>query len=367
MASLTLNNISKIYPSGVQAVTDANVDIKDGEFVVLIGPSGCGKSTMLRMIAGLEEISKGDMYIGDKRVNNVAPADRDIGMVFQNYALYGNMTVYDNIGISLAIRHEKANKIHEKTMAASETVELKEVLNRKPDKLSGGQRQRVALGRTIVRDSGIILMDEPLSNLDAKLRAQTRREIVELHNKLGVTVVYVTHDQIEAMTMADRIVILNHGVIQQIGTPQELYLYPNNIFVAGFIGSPATNFIEGVVKGEKLIVELGDSKVANLTIPKTHKTVIEKYQDKKVILGIRPENISCAKNDCALKDNTITLDVELTEYLGAEQLIYFILNGKQMTAKVVTDEELANQQEVQLGFKLEEAHFFDSETEDRII
>jgi len=366
MARLTLKHITKIYSGGVKAVSDANVEINDGEFVVLIGPSGCGKSTLLRMIAGLEEITEGDLLIDGKRVNNIAPADRDIGMVFQNYALYGNMTVYDNIGISLAIRHKKADYIHEKTMKAAKTVELTEVLNNKPANLSGGQRQRVALGRTIVRDSSIILMDEPLSNLDAKLRAQTRREIVGLHNELGVTVVYVTHDQIEAMTMADRIVIINHGVVQQIGTPKELYLYPANIFVAGFIGSPPTNFITGVVKDNKFIFATGENEEKGFIIPQCHQTLIDNYQDKKVVLGIRPENISCAKSDCLVSKNKLTCDVELTEYLGAEHLVYFILNGKQMIARVSTEQELAMKQEVQLAFKLEDAHFFDSETEKRI-
>ena len=244
MAGLKLVNIQKQYDNGFVAVHDFNLEIKDGEFIVLVGPSGCGKSTLLRMIAGLEGISEGKLYIDDECVNLVAPSNRNIAMVFQNYALYGNMTVYENMGFSLTVRHKDSDEIHEKVMKAANVVDLEQVLNRIPANLSGGQRQRVALGRSIVRDAKVFLLDEPLSNLDAKLRTETRKELVKLHKKLNTTFIYVTHDQIEAMTMADRMVIMKDGAVQQVGTPAQVYNYPCNMFVGGFIGTPPMNFME---------------------------------------------------------------------------------------------------------------------------
>lgn len=368
MAGLKLENITKVYPSGIQAVSDANIDIKDGEFIVLVGPSGCGKSTLLRMIAGLEEISEGDLLIDGKRVNNAAPADRDIAMVFQNYALYGHMTVYDNMGLSLTVRHKESDHIHKEVMNAAEVVELGDLLNRKPDKLSGGQRQRVALGRSIVRDAGVFLLDEPLSNLDAKLRTKTRKELVELHQTLGTTFVYVTHDQVEAMTMADRIVILDSGVIQQIGTPKELYESPENLFVAGFIGSPAMNFIDGEVKNGHFTSYCDNgTEVLSIAIPDNRMRVLKPYEGKKVRLGIRPEHLS----DQPLfldkySESTMKIKADIVEFLGSDQLIHFNIKGTPMTASIRARQPILRGEEVKLAIKMREIHFFDIETERRI-
>ena len=264
MASLKLVNINKIYPNGAHAVHDFNLDIKDGEFIVMVGPSGCGKSTTLRMIAGLESISSGDLILDGERVNKLAPVDRDVAMVFQNYALYYNMSVHDNIGISLKIKHEQKNTIHNSILETSKKFDLVDYLNRLPANLSGGQRQRVALCRTVVRNPRVFLMDEPLSNLDAKLREKTRSEIVSLQRELKTTTIYVTHDQIEAMTMADRIVIMNNGYIMQVGTPTELYDKPDNLFVAGFIGTPNMNFIKCIVDGTSLHIKMKLSPLQSL-------------------------------------------------------------------------------------------------------
>lgn len=362
MADLELKNINKIYPEGFQAVYDCNIDIKNGEFIVLVGPSGCGKSTLLRMIAGLEEITSGDMLLDGKRINDTAPSDRDIAMVFQNYALYGNMTVYENMGLSLTVRHENTDKIHKKVMKAADIADLKSYLNRKPNNLSGGQRQRVALGRSIVRDATIFLMDEPLSNLDAKLRTSTRKEIVALHNKLNKTFIYVTHDQIEAMTMADRVVILNKGKVQQIATPSELYLSPENIFVGGFIGSPPMNFMKGHIDGNRFVNES-----FNVKIPEDKMKILTDYIGKEIILGIRPEHFS--NEPVSLKkysDSVVDCVVDVVEFLGADMLIHFKLREKKLVSKIRARQSYSYGDNIRLAVKMDEVHFFDAETESRI-
>ncbi|WP_058485788.1 ABC transporter ATP-binding protein [Defluviitalea phaphyphila] len=361
MKILELKNINKIYPGGFQAVYDCNISIENGEFIVLVGPSGCGKSTLLRMIAGLEEISSGEMLFKGKLINDIAPSDRNIAMVFQNYALYGNMTVYENIGFSLTVRHENSDIIHEKVMKTADIVDLKDYLNRFPKNLSGGQRQRVALGRSIVKDSDILLMDEPLSNLDAKLRTRTRREIVQLHRKLNKTIIYVTHDQVEAMTMADRIVVLNNGHIQQIGTPQELYLTPENIFVGGFIGSPPMSFIEGEIKGNRFI-----AKGMDLEMPNDRMSALKQYDNKKVIVGIRPEHFYIPlENDS--NSNILECKIDVREFLGADTLLYFYVGDNRLIAKIETKTHtIDNMEKIKLAIKMDEIHFFDIETEKRI-
>lgn len=357
MANLSMQNINKIYPGGFQAVYDFNMDIKHGEFIVLVGPSGCGKSTMLRMIAGLETISSGDMVLGEKKINKVAPADRDIAMVFQNYALYGNMTVYENMGFSLTVRHVNGDEIHTKVMQAAETVEMNPELNRKPKKLSGGQRQRVALGRAIVRDSSVFLLDEPLSNLDAKLRHHMRKELVGLHRSLGSTFIYVTHDQVEAMAMADRLVVLNLGVVQQIGTPMEVYNYPENVFVSTFIGSPSMNLIEGKIQDGHFV-----NKELNLKLSDEKVKLLNGYNNKTVILGIRPEDFKVASGE-----NSFPCKISLAEYLGSEYHLSFTINGRDLKAKIpTTDLDGCDLKTVNLSIDMNQVHFFDHETEVRI-
>jgi sn-glycerol 3-phosphate transport system ATP-binding protein len=319
MAQVSLSNIAKVYPTGIQAVQPASFDIPDGEFVVLVGPSGCGKSTMLRMIAGLEEISEGTLVIGDRIVNDVDPADRDIAMVFQNYALYPHMTVRKNIGYGLKNRKIPAAVIDEKVKAASAMLNLDDYLDRKPSQLSGGQRQRVAMGRAIVRDPALFLFDEPLSNLDAKLRNQMRIEIKALQRRLGVTSVYVTHDQVEAMTMADRIIVMNAGRIEQIGTPAEVYNTPATTFVASFMGAPPMNLMEGRFEGGA--VRVGD--VAVMAVPSG--------QTGKVTVGIRPEDIVPDAN------GPLELDIALVEELGAHRLLHGAIGGQQISVHVGKD------------------------------
>ena len=288
MASISLNHIKKVYPGDIEVISDLNLQIKDKEFVVLVGPSGCGKSTTLRMIAGLEEISDGEMYIGDRKVNDVAPKDRDIAMVFQNYALYPHMTVYKNMAFALKLRKTPKDEIDRKVHEAAKVLDIEHLLNRKPKQLSGGQRQRVALGRAMVRDPAVFLLDEPLSNLDAKLRTQMRTEIIKLHQKLDTTFVYVTHDQTEAMTMGDRIVVMKGGEIQQADTPQTLYDHPCNLFVAGFIGSPQMNFMDAELgrdaDGYKLTF-------ADQSLHFAGSDALSEYVGKTVVFGIRPENL----------------------------------------------------------------------------
>lgn len=330
MAKVELKNICKSYEKKVEIVKSINLEINDKEFIVLVGPSGCGKSTILRMIAGLEEITSGEILIGEKVVNNMHPKDRDIAMVFQNYALYPHMDVYDNMAFGLKMRKFKKDVIDERVKEAAEILNLTEYLHRKPRQLSGGQRQRVALGRAIVREPQVFLMDEPLSNLDAKLRVQMRFEIKKLHDRLKTTFVYVTHDQVEAMTMGDRIVVLNGGVIQQADTPENIYNDPENMFVAGFIGSPAMNFIETQVLADKTI------KLENYVIYNEELGRIVENNNltgKKVVIGVRPEHFYPNYNG-------IKIIPELVEMLGGEKLAHFYLQGKKVVAKIPSEQEI---------------------------
>lgn len=358
MSELSLQHIDKIYPGGVQAVFDFNIEIEHGEFVVLVGPSGCGKSTVLRMIAGLEEISAGDMYLSDKRINDVAPSNRDITMVFQNYALYGHMSVYKNMGFSQIIRGENPDVIHEKVMKAAEVVQLKGQLNRYPRNLSGGQRQRVALGRSIVKLASVILMDEPLSNLDAKLRVQSRRELTNLHKELDNTFVYVTHDQTEAMTMATRIVVMDAGHVQQIGSPEEVYHWPENVFVGGFIGSPPMNFISGHVEEGRFIAPGMD-----LPIPQDLLDVIGTKHLQDIILGVRPEHFS---SDPGPNYEPIQAEVTKSEYLGDHAMVYLEVDGTTFIANLRLNAKRTIGSSAEYYIDMSRAHFFDPETEMRI-
>jgi len=320
MSGVSLNHITKIFPGGVTAVSDFCLNIEDKEFIVLVGPSGCGKSTTLRMVAGLEEISEGELYIADKLVNDVAPKDRDIAMVFQNYALYPHMTVYDNMAFGLKLRKTPKDEIRRRVEEAARILDIGHLLNRKPKALSGGQRQRVALGRAIVREPKVFLMDEPLSNLDAKLRVAMRTEITKLHQRLQTTFIYVTHDQTEAMTMGSRIVVMKDGIIQQVDTPQNLYDYPINQFVAGFIGSPQMNFFDVKFdrEGKDVVALFGDNKIV-VPAGKIAKFTDEGYIGKEVVMGIRPENIHDEQAVLtAYPDANVTANVEVTELMGSE-------------------------------------------------
>lgn len=355
MATLSLQNLSKVYDSGNLAVEKFNMEIKDGEFVVLVGPSGCGKSTTLRMIAGLESISDGKLIIDGKDVTDKASKDRDIAMVFQNYALYGNMTVYQNMGFSLMLQKADPEIIHTKVMAAAKILGLTQQLNKKPNALSGGQRQRVAMGRSIVRAPKVFLFDEPLSNLDAKLRSSMRREIKLLHHKLGTTMIYVTHDQTEALTLADRIVVMSMGHVQQIGTPFEIYNNPNNVFVASFIGTPPMNFFDGEIKDGKFVAKSFSHALDIDTL-----NLLGNYADngKKVTLGVRPENI--------LIGNELPFNVELVEHLGPSSLLHGILDNHEITVKAKGWLEYKSNEAINLNFDLSHACFFDEESGDRI-
>ncbi len=351
MASLSLQNLNKIYDNNVQAVFDFNMEIKDGEFIVLVGPSGCGKSTTLRMIAGLEDITSGNLIIDGEDVTTKPPKDRDIAMVFQNYALYGHMTIYENMAFSLNLLHEDPNVIHEKVLAAAEILGLTDQLNKKPKQLSGGQRQRVAMGRAIVRTPKVFLFDEPLSNLDAKLRGATRREILLLHKRLGATMIYVTHDQTEALTLADRIVCMSMGYVQQIGTPLELYDTPNNLFVASFIGLPPMNFFDCKVEGEQLV---GDG--IEYPLSEEEKKLLAAYAGKTITLGVRPENITHGSD--------MKLSVTLNENLGQTTLVHGTIGGHKATAKL---REWANYKlGDEVGVSFDRVHFFDKETTNAI-
>ena len=375
MASLSLKNIYKTYAGGVTAVSDFNLEIKDKEFIILVGPSGCGKSTTLRMIAGLEEITSGDLYIGDKRVNDMAPKDRDIAMVFQNYALYPHMTVFDNMAFGLKLRKVPKDEIRRRVEEAARILDIEHLLDRKPKALSGGQRQRVALGRAIVREPKVFLLDEPLSNLDAKLRAQMRTELSKLHKKLGTTFIYVTHDQTEAMTMADRIVVMKDGFIQQVNAPQVLYDVPVNMFVAGFIGSPQMNFVDcKVIKKEgDYYVEFGseDTKTKRgvkyqikILKEKIEGIDMDQYVGKEEILGIRPEDVHDEPRYLeTMKDCTVRADVEVTELMGAETYLYLNVEGINLTARVEPTSKARPGDNIEIVIDNTKMHLFDRETE----
>ena len=365
MASITLKNIYKIYEGDVVAVTDFNLEIIDKEFVVLVGPSGCGKSTTLRMIAGLEEISKGELYIGDRLVNDVAPKDRDIAMVFQNYALYPHMTVYKNMAFGLQLRKTPKEEIEKRVREAAIILDIEHLLNRRPKALSGGQRQRVALGRAMVRNPSVFLLDEPLSNLDAKLRAAMRTEIIKLHRRLGTTFVYVTHDQTEAMTMGDRIVVMKDGYVQQVDTPQNLYDFPCNMFVAGFIGSPQMNLLDAVLseKDGSYIVNISGDEIA-LPKDKTDKVDLSSFVGKAVKVGIRPEDFDDTPANVAnLTGSTIDAEVEVAELMGSE--IYLYLNHKDNKIIARVDPKSASRpgEVIKVAFPPHKIQLFDIETE----
>ena len=365
MASLSLKNICKVYPNGFEAVKDFNLEVEDQEFIIFVGPSGCGKSTTLRMIAGLEEISSGEFYIDGKLMNDVEPKDRDIAMVFQNYALYPHMTVFDNMAFGLKLRKVPKDEIKRKVEEAAKILDLEKLLDRKPKALSGGQRQRVAMGRAIVRNPKVFLMDEPLSNLDAKLRVQMRSEIASLHNRLKATIIYVTHDQTEAMTLGTRIVVLKDGVIMQVDSPQKLYNEPNNLFVAGFIGSPQMNFIAAVCKVEGERVTLNFEKTSVVLPPAKAKKLIDGgYNGKTVVMGIRPEDIGDSQIEIeAHKDAVFETDVTGYELLGSEVLLYFNVAGTAMTAKVDSRTTARMGDHITLAIDPEKIHCFDKETE----
>ncbi|MFA7108902.1 MAG: ATP-binding cassette domain-containing protein [Sphaerochaetaceae bacterium] len=355
MSKLELSHIGKIYDGGVRAVDDFNLTVEDGEFIVLVGPSGCGKSTMLRMVAGLESITEGTFSIDGKVVNNLPPVERDISLVFQNYALYGNMSVYDNVGMSLKVRHRPKVEIYEHVINTSKFLGIEEFLNRYPNQLSGGQKQRVALGRSIARNPQLFLMDEPLSNLDAKLRAFTRGEIVRIQKKLGITTIYVTHDQVEAMTMADRIVIMKNGMLQQFGTPTEVYNFPCNEFVASFIGMPPMTIISGKIQNRFFVWD-------NLRL-KLNSNLYERvknYEGKEIKLGFRAENISIEDGD-----NSLKAKVRFKEYLGGSYSLFLMLGTNKITATV--DDEIDVDKEF-LNIKIDQSkiHFFNAETRERI-
>ena len=365
MASLSLKNICKVYPNGFEAVKDFNLEVEDQEFIIFVGPSGCGKSTTLRMIAGLEEISSGELKIDGRVVNDVEPKDRDIAMVFQNYALYPHMTVFDNMAFGLKLRKVPKDEIKKKVEEAAKILDLEKLLDRKPKALSGGQRQRVAMGRAIVRNPKVFLMDEPLSNLDAKLRVQMRIEISKIHQRLGATIIYVTHDQTEAMTLGTRIVVLKDGVIMQVDSPQKLYNEPNNLFVAGFIGSPQMNFIDAVCKVEGERVTLNFEKTSVVLPPAKAKKLIDGgYNGKTVVMGIRPEDIGDSQIEIeAHKDAVFETDVTGYELLGSEVLLYFNVAGTAMTAKVDSRTTARMGDHITLAIDPEKIHCFDKETE----
>ncbi len=365
MAGISLRHIYKIYDGNVTAVSDFNLEINDKEFVILVGPSGCGKSTTLRMIAGLEEISKGELYIGDRLVNDVPPKDRDIAMVFQNYALYPHMTVYKNMAFGLELRKTPKAEIDKRVREAARILDIEHLLDRRPKALSGGQRQRVALGRAMVRNPAVFLLDEPLSNLDAKLRTAMRTEIVKLHQRLGTTFIYVTHDQTEAMTMGDRIVVMKDGFIQQVDTPQNLYDYPVNMFVAGFIGSPQMNFVDGTLikKDGGYAVDLGKDIIA-IPAEKTAGTDLSAYEGKVVKMGIRPENI---KDDpeflAANTDKVLTTYVDVHELMGSEVYLYLTYEDTRFTARVAPTTKSRTGDTVKIALDTKYVHLFDADTE----
>ena len=363
MADLQLKNIYKRYSGNVTAVSDFCIDIEDKEFIILVGPSGCGKSTTLRMIAGLEEISEGELYIGRKLMNDVAPKDRDIAMVFQSYALYPHMTVFDNMAFALKLRKTPKDEIKKRVTEAAKILDIEHLLDRKPKALSGGQRQRVAMGRAIVRSPKVFLMDEPLSNLDAKLRVAMRTEIKKLHNKLKTTFVYVTHDQTEAMTMGTIIVVMKDGVVQQIDSPNNLYNNPCNQFVAGFIGSPQMNFVDVTIKkeGDAAYAVFGENKIA---IPEGKVGALVDYVGKEVVMGIRPEDLHDDEAFISTYPNAaVDAYVDVTEMMGAETYLYLQIAGATFIARVNARSTSQAEDTVKIGFDVNRMHFFDKETE----
>jgi len=365
MAGLELKNIVKKYPNGFVAVSDFNLSIEDEEFIIFVGPSGCGKTTTLRMIAGLEEITEGELYIGDKLMNDVAPKDRDIAMVFQNYALYPHMSVYDNMAFGLKLRKFPKADIKERVEAAAKILDIQHLLDRKPKALSGGQRQRVAMGRAIVRDPKVFLMDEPLSNLDAKLRVQMRTEITKLHQRLKTTFIYVTHDQTEAMTLGDRIVVMKDGLIMQEDSPVNLYNRPQNLFVASFIGSPQMNLVEVQVekRGSDVYLIFGEAAI-KLPEGKANAIVEGDYVGKTVIMGIRPEDLHDEEVVLANSpESIIETEVEVHELLGAEVFLYLISGGQQMTARVNPRTTAKAGDVIKMALDVQKIHVFDKETE----
>jgi multiple sugar transport system ATP-binding protein len=401
LASVVMEDVKKIYGEDVVAVNDMNLDIQDGEFIVFVGPSGCGKSTALRMIAGLEDISAGKIYIGEQVVNDLPPRERDIAMVFQNYALYPHMNVRENMGFALKLRKTPKDEIERRVKEAARILSIEPFLDRKPKALSGGQRQRVALGRAIVREPKAFLMDEPLSNLDAKLRVQMRTEIGKLHSRLGTTTIYVTHDQTEAMTMADRIVVLKDGLVQQVGSPQEMYDHPQNIFVAGFIGSPAMNFLKVNLKKSNgdVVAVFGATEIPISKELQSRASDLEKYVGRDIILGVRPEHIEDPKVTEGLQDaSTIVVKPQVIESMGSEKYIYFEVPhelaahtksidemheedggasggegeqpqadfGELMVARVAPESQARRNEEIKLAIDTNKIHLFDPETEETI-
>ena len=369
MASLSLRHIYKKYPGGVTAVSDFNLEIKDKEFIVLVGPSGCGKSTTLRMIAGLEEISEGELFIGDRLVNDVAPKDRKIAMVFQNYALYPHMTVSENMAFGLKLNKTPKEEIKRRVEEAARILDITHLLDRKPKALSGGQKQRVALGRAIVRNPMVFLLDEPLSNLDAKLRATMRTELTKLHQRVETTFVYVTHDQVEAMTMATRIVVMKDGLIQQVDTPQHLYDSPVNMFVAGFIGTPQMNFINGslVKKGADVYFEF-EGNAIKVPAEKANDPALKEYIGQEVVVGIRPECIHDQPSQiAALEDSTVDSYVEVTELMGAEIYLYLTIGETNLIARVSARSTSRAGDTIKIAFDTARMHIFDKDTERCIV
>ncbi|MFZ5826969.1 MAG: ABC transporter ATP-binding protein [Bacillota bacterium] len=360
MAQVSLRHVFKNFGE-VKVVKDFNLEIADREFIVFVGPSGCGKSTTLRMIAGLEEISDGEIYIGERLVNHVAPKDRDIAMVFQNYALYPHMNVYENMAFGLKLRKFSKQEIDKRVKEAAEILGLSQLLGRKPKELSGGQRQRVALGRAIVRNPAVFLMDEPLSNLDAKLRASMRTELSKLHQRLQTTTIYVTHDQVEAMTMGDRIVVMKDGIIQQVAPPQELYDHPANLFVAGFIGSPTMNFLKGTLSADAKSFDGGTFK---LELPEAITNAARNYAGKQMVLGIRPEDVEADPSYVESHPGArVPARVEVVEPLGSEIYLYLSTGGNAITARVEPHLRFKDGQDIVLALNTDKVHLFDAETE----
>ncbi len=370
MAGLSIKNLYKKYPNGFVAIKDFSLDIEDKEFIIFVGPSGCGKSTMLRMVAGLEEITAGEVWIGDQLCNDIPPKDRDIAMVFQNYALYPHMTVYDNMAFGLKLRKTPKAEIDKRVREAAKILDIDQNLDRKPKALSGGQRQRVAMGRAIVREPKVFLMDEPLSNLDAKLRVQMRTEISKLHQRLQTTFIYVTHDQTEALTLGTRIVVLKDGIIKQVDSPDKLYSQPDNLFVASFIGSPQMNFLDAkaVQRGEDVFLKFGESEVL-LAKEKAQKVIDGGYVGKDVIMGIRPENLADMETVLDVEKyryTTITANVEVAEMLGSETYLYMTCEGNHITARVDPSCKAGPGDDIVVGIDIAKIHVFDAETEQTI-